>query len=565
MIDPSIALQVRPPQINDPLETLGRAMSLKSMVNQQALQQLQRQTEQQNLTLGAEQIKGVQQANKLKQREIEGQQLLSDLLQKNTKWDDEEGLSTDHKAVNQGLIGAGRSDIAANYAKQQKEIETASWDAIAKHMEVEQKRHERLASWASILQNADPAQKAALYPSVVAGIKNEQLLPAEQIAHLPGAYAPEMDAQIGAFADQAKTAATQFDENMKKVADLRAAAAAKAEKAAKEAATAKDEAETAKIKSETAAMPQTLEAAQKRIDAIFSPDDKNKDMAATNARYRDMLAAIDQYSPAAAQKIIEQASKERESVSVAKNTLPIKIEQNLAGQQAQAANFSQDSIDLEAEKVLNGATYSNRNKIIEGRVLSRAAAMAKERGMTSTSLLMEQNAAKANKKALEEMTDLNAKVEAFSDTAKKNMTVLQKAVNAIGGDSPLLNKPIRDWDAKLLGDPKVSAFKAALIPAQTDIAKILNSSNATGVLSDSARHEMEQALGADASPAMIKAALDVFAQDMQNRKEIYAAAQKDLKEKSVVPGGNGGGGKPLIVPGGALDKLIQAEANKKKK
>ena len=113
-----------------------------------------------------------------------------------------------------------------------------------------------------------------------------------------------------------------------------------------------------------------------------------------------------------------------------------------------------------------------------------------------------------------------------------------------------VDRPVRAIQAQR-GDPKLSAFYAALLPAQTEMAKILNSANATGVLTNEAREDMQKALGADATPAQIRSALHVFEQDMQNRKDSYASQLEELKQRTVVgnktPAGGGSKADPLGI------------------
>ncbi len=60
-LDPSIALGVKPLQIPDPMESYGKALQLKNLLVQQ-------QAHAQQLQLGAEQLKGIQQENQVRQQ-----------------------------------------------------------------------------------------------------------------------------------------------------------------------------------------------------------------------------------------------------------------------------------------------------------------------------------------------------------------------------------------------------------------------------------------------------------------------------------------------------------------
>lgn len=334
----------------------------------------------------------------------------------------------------------------------------------------------------------------------------------------------------------------------------------KAETEAKNAEAAKNRAEAGKISGEVTNYPQSPDEAKQIIGSIFG--------GTKDPRYVNYAGQIDamRFNPKTADDLVKEARKEagstRTAVATAKATEPIRIETAAGTAAAQANAGGQGGLDLMAEQALNG-NFTSRNAVLLGKVYARAAQIAKERGMTSTQVVLEQNAAKANREALGKLTTQSAQVEAFSATAQKNMKMLQGAVDAIGGTSPLLNQPMRTISLRVSGDPKVSAFYASLLPAQTEIAKILNSANATGVLTNEAREDMQKAIGQDATPAQIRAALDIFSKEMQNRKESYAATIEDLKQHTAVGNQNAPSGninsRGLIVPGGAIEKLIQGQ------
>jgi hypothetical protein len=68
---------------------------------------------------------------------------------------------------------------------------------------------------------------------------------------------------------------------------------------------------------------------------------------------------------------------------------------------------------------------------------------------------------------------------------------------------------------------------------------------------------MQAAISPGATPAQLKAALDIFRQDIANRKSTYEAMIKDLTEQSAVGGGNTPASNSFIKPGGALEQLLK--------
>lgn len=143
-----------------------------------------------------------------------------------------------------------------------------------------------------------------------------------------------------------------------------------------------------------------------------------------------------------------------------------------------------------------------------------------------------QAAFQANKASLNSLQKNYDAVTAFEETAGKNLnTFLQTAGKIVDTGVPWLNKPLRALDMKLLGSSDQAAANAARTTALTEIAKVLNSANATGVLSDSARREVEQLIGGDATMKQVVAAANILKQDMGNRKQSYQEQIKAINNR----------------------------------
>jgi hypothetical protein len=89
---------------------------------------------------------------------------------------------------------------------------------------------------------------------------------------------------------------------------------------------------------------------------------------------------------------------------------------------------------------------------------------------------------KADSESLKKIQTNFDQVTAFENTAGKNLDVfLKTAKPIIDSGSPLLNTPVRAISDRMAGSDKMAAFNAARTTALTEIAKVLNSSNASGV------------------------------------------------------------------------------------
>lgn len=249
--------------------------------------------------------------------------------------------------------------------------------------------------------------------------------------------------------------------------------------------------------------------------------------AKAEAIMADAHASIEQHQ--LAQNFLDQDAKHTGALAGARIA---------ATNEAYAQILTPGDLDLMSELLVNGKPVPARNPFVMAQINKDAARKLRERGMTAQAALMDQNAAKASQAALMDITKLSTNAEAFSKTAENSMKILEgqaKLVSDLG--APIFNTPLRDLQSRWTGNTNVAGFRAALLPVQSEIARVLQSPNATGgVLSDSSRHEMQLAIGDDATYDQIHRALDVFRADMAGKREVYSSQMEDLKPKTVVGG-----------------------------
>ena len=144
----------------------------------------------------------------------------------------------------------------------------------------------------------------------------------------------------------------------------------------------------------------------------------------------------------------------------------------------------------------------------------------------------------ADTAALTQLTKLRDSVTAFEKTAGANLDrFIGTAGKVVDTGSPLLNRPFRGVARSLVGSPNMAAFEAARLAAQNEVARVLNTANLSGQLTDTARREMEQALSPNATLPQLLAASKILRADMQTRRESYDAQIAEIKSRQkVTPG-----------------------------
>lgn len=155
-IDPGIALQVRPPQINDPMDTYAKVLGLKNIMQQGRLNE-------QSLQLGQEQIRSTNLKNQEEERQMKADQALRDAIQQNVKIGDDGSFSIDHPRVEATIVRAGYPEKALAYNKARLEIENGVLDHVTKELDVNSKKSKKLGEMAATILNAPEELRPAIY------------------------------------------------------------------------------------------------------------------------------------------------------------------------------------------------------------------------------------------------------------------------------------------------------------------------------------------------------------------------------------------------------------------
>lgn len=111
-------------------------------------------------------------------------------------------------------------------------------------------------------------------------------------------------------------------------------------------------------------------------------------------------------------------------------------------------------------------------------------------------------------------------VSAYEGMANRNWDALVKLSDGIPDTgSPMLNGPIRSAKKGAFGDPAVNNWEAQRQTTLTETARVVNNPDLKGILSDSARHEIEALLSSGATKEQIQQARDLFMAEMGRRKQ----------------------------------------------
>lgn len=213
---------------------------------------------------------------------------------------------------------------------------------------------------------------------------------------------------------------------------------------------------------------------------------------------------------------------------------------------AKQFGMTPEAFDQAAEKYYQTGNMPQMGRNAQGMALQRAVMNRTAELHPGASLAEGSAEYAANKESLKKLQSNFDAVSAFENTALKNIQLFRdQAKKVIDTGIPLLNAPLRGA-AKMLGSQDQAGFETALQVANNEIAKVTSSPGLTGVLSDSARKEVEAYNPKDATVGQAMHVADILTQDMANRHQSYQQQIQDIQKRMEGSGG-GSSAKPLTA------------------
>ena len=210
-----------------------------------------------------------------------------------------------------------------------------------------------------------------------------------------------------------------------------------------------------------------------------------------------------------------------------------------ASSAAMAPMLGKDALDMQAEQYLSTGNLPQTGFGLAGTkmradIITRAAAMQKERGLPQQVLATNKAAYTANQSALTQMTKMSQNIDAYTTTATKNMDLaLQQSPKVPRTGSPLANR-FYQWanGQQLVGNPELTRFETYIYTAAREYAKVTQGAamSAAG-LTDSAAREVEKLINAAQTPDAFRAAVQSMKDDMANVKSSYEQQRQELQDR----------------------------------
>lgn len=469
---PLPALDVRPPApAPDPMEQYGRLMQLRNMQAQQQMIPVQQQIMRQEAQSG--QI-GVE----MQQREMASQSALMDAYA-NSGGDFDKAFTTAEKSgkvLPQDLIKLRQTQL---------QMQNEALRLVSTRGDLAVKQGDMMAGAADAVRNAPAQDRAQVYQQQIAQLGQAGV----DISQVPQQYPGDQAFNMMWLGIQSHKQALANAQQQAKATEETAQA-----KAA-QATTAQKQAETAWY-AQNGGVPGVSTNAMQQADWLKKNPGKGPS---------DFLLWKQEHAPWA-----------------------MMMNQNLLGGQNNeqaldfAANYYRQTGQLPSLAYRSVATGQA--------VIQRAAQLDAQQG--GSGIAANKEILAANTASLRKLQTNYDQVQAFEGTAEKNIDLLQETAKNIPDlGARFANVPVRMLNARMLGTENMAKFNTALNTAQTEAAKVLNSSNATGVLSDSARHELQAIIDGNLSYKALVGSLNTLKQDMANRTQAYQLQIKGIQDR----------------------------------
>ena len=196
-----------------------------------------------------------------------------------------------------------------------------------------------------------------------------------------------------------------------------------------------------------------------------------------------------------------------------------------------AVNLSPAGMDLAANNYrLTGqlpSSMSRDPKVVQA-IINHAAELDQQNG--GEGIASNKASLQANAQSLKSLQKNFDQVSAFENTANKNLDLFVNKLSQIPDlGTKFANVPMRMINERMIGTANYQAMKAAQQTAASEVAKVLSSANASGVLSDSQKKEAEDVLSGNLSMAAAVKVAQTLKQDFANRHQSYQQQITDIQ------------------------------------
>jgi hypothetical protein len=179
------------------------------------------------------------------------------------------------------------------------------------------------------------------------------------------------------------------------------------------------------------------------------------------------------------------------------------------------------------------ARTSEMNRI---KIMNKAADIAKETGDTNEESIIRQQANKAARVALNDVTKRENMTGVFEKDAEKRLTFVQGlAKKADMSGVPALNRWLNAGRTQIAGDIDVNNLNSGMIALQAELARVLSGAMTNAATSDSARAEANEIINKNMSPEMIDSLVPNIRKELKFKMDAFKEQREQITESMKLP------------------------------
>lgn len=175
---------------------------------------------------------------------------------------------------------------------------------------------------------------------------------------------------------------------------------------------------------------------------------------------------------------------------------------------------------LDPTRMHDYATFGKTGQAIRTAINKAITKKLTDANMTTGGLAKLRQNFVAQKGSIKKMTEQANNIETFEGLAKYNGQRVLDLIDKIDDTGVPFIEGITRKLKKGAGSVDAAEAQSVLTAFQTEAARILNNPNLTGVLSDSARHEVQDMIGGNLSAAQTKRVINRIFAEMDVRKQL---------------------------------------------
>ena len=231
---------------------------------------------------------------------------------------------------------------------------------------------------------------------------------------------------------------------------------------------------------------------------------------------------------------------------------------------AQAAQFHKESDTVGAltpESITNAAARYNidgtlpplgmgaKGATMRSQILNEAAVQAKNSGVSPEDQRIAQIGNAANKSSLTQLSKSEAMVGAFEKNFNRNADLaLKQSIVVDSTGVPIVNSWINAGKRSVTGDPKLSAYDAAIKATVNEYAKIISGSMGNTATALGEIKKVNDLLAAAQTPEQVAAVIGMMKQETQNRMTGFKEQKAELTSGMKGKKNNANPSSPSVAP-----------------